>query len=50
MDLQKAIEIVGYYQQWRLGKKKEMIEPRKITEALNILLREVKKTNSRKNL
>lgn len=44
MELQTAIEILEYHQEWRLGKRENMIyEPQKITEALNIVLSEVKK-------
>jgi hypothetical protein len=43
MDIQTAIEIVEYHQSWRLGEKEEMLyEPRVITEAINVLLAEVK--------
>ena len=44
MELQTAIEILEYHQKWRLGKREDMIyTPQKITEALNIVLSEVKK-------
>ena len=44
MELQTAIEILEYHQEWRLGQREDMIyEPQKITEALNIVLSEVKK-------
>lgn len=44
MELQTAIEILEYHQEWRLGKREDMIhEPKKLTEALDIVLREVKK-------
>jgi hypothetical protein len=44
MDLQTAIEILEYHQQWRLGKREDMIhEPKKLTEALDIVISEVKK-------
>ena len=44
MELQTAIEILEYHQEWRLGKRKDMIhEPKKITEALDTVLSEVKK-------
>ena len=44
MELQTAIEILEYHQKWRLGKREDMIhEPKKLTEALNIVLSEVKK-------
>lgn len=44
MELQTAIEILEYHQQWRLGKREDMIhEPKKLTEALDIVISEVKK-------
>lgn len=44
MELQTAIEILEYHQKWRLGKREDMIhEPKKLTEALDIVLSEVKK-------
>lgn len=46
MELQTAIEILEYHQEWRLGKRDDMIhEPKKLTEALDIVLTEVKKLN-----
>lgn len=44
MELQTAIEILEYHQEWRLGKREDMIhEPKKLTAALDIVLSEVKK-------
>jgi hypothetical protein len=44
MELQTAIEILEYHQEWRLGKRENMIhEPKKLIEALDIVLSEVKK-------
>ena len=44
MELKTAIEILNYHQEWRLGKREDMIHtPKKLTEALNIVLSEVKK-------
>ena len=44
MELKTAIEILDYHQEWRLGKREDMIhEPKKLTEALDIVLIEVKK-------
>lgn len=44
MELKTAIEILEYHQEWRLGKREDMIhEPKKLTEALDIILSEVKK-------
>lgn len=43
MELQKAIEILEYHQEWRLGKRQEMIhKPKVLTEALDVVLKEVK--------
>jgi hypothetical protein len=45
MELKTAIEILDYHQEWRLGKRDDMIhEPKKLTEALDIVLSEVKKS------
>lgn len=44
MELKTAIEILEYHQEWRLGKRRDMIhEPKKLTEALSIVLSEIKK-------
>ncbi len=44
MELKTAIEILEYHQQWRLGKKEDMIhEPKKLTKALDMVILEVKK-------
>ena len=44
MELKTAIEILEYHQEWRLGKREDMShEPKKLTEALDIVLSEVKK-------
>lgn len=44
MELQTAIEILDYHQEWILGKREDMIhEPKKLTQALDIVLSEVKK-------
>lgn len=44
MELQTAIEILEYHQRWRLGKREDMIhDQKKLTEALDIVLSEVKK-------
>jgi hypothetical protein len=43
MELQTAIEILEYHQEWRLGKREDMIhEPKILTEALGIVLAELK--------
>lgn len=47
MKLQTAIEILEYHQEWRLGRREDMIhEPKELTEALDVVLSEVKKFNS----
>lgn len=47
MELKTAIEILEYHQEWRLGKREDMIhEPKKLTEAIDIVLSEVKKKSS----
>ena len=44
MELKTAIEILDYHQKWRLGKRDKMIhEAKKLTEALDIVLNEVRK-------
>ena len=48
MELKTAIEILEYHQEWRLGKREDMIhEPKKLTQALDIVLNEVKKLEAR---
>ena len=43
MKLNTAIEILDYHQEWRLGKREDMIhEPKKLTEALDVVLNKVK--------
>ena len=43
MELKTAIEILEYHQEWRLGKREDMIhEPKKLTQALDIVLSDVK--------
>ena len=44
MNLKEAIEILDYHQSWRLGKVDEIkFSSRQITEALDVVLNEVKK-------
>lgn len=44
MEIKTAIEILEYHQEWRLGKRKDMIhEPKKLTQAIDIILSEVKR-------
>ena len=38
MTLQEAISILRIHQQWRLGADISMVEPKELTEAINILL------------
>ena len=50
MELNTAIEILEYHQEWRLVKREDMIhEPKKLTEALDIVLNEVKKLEASTN-
>jgi hypothetical protein len=43
MELKTAIEILEYHQEWRLGKREDMIHaPKKLTEALDVIIKEVK--------
>jgi len=47
MELKTAIEILEYHQEWRQGKRDDMIhEPKALTEALDMVLEAVKKYNS----
>jgi hypothetical protein len=49
MDLKTAIEILEYHQDWRLGKREDMIhEPKKLTEALDVVLDAAKMYNKLK--
>lgn len=44
MELKTAIEILEYHQEWRLGKREDMIhEPKMLTLALDLVLSTVKK-------
>lgn len=43
MNLAEAIKIVEYHQKWRMGADLEMIHPKILTQALNLILEEVKK-------
>jgi hypothetical protein len=44
MELKTAIEILQYHQEWRRGKRNVMIhEPKILTQALDVVLDEVKK-------
>ena len=46
MELKTAIEVLDYHQEWRLGKRDDMIhEPKALTEALDRVLDEVKKNS-----
>jgi hypothetical protein len=51
MELKTAIEILEYHQEWRLGKREDMIHtPKKLTEAIDIILSEVKKLPTPTNI
>jgi len=43
MKLKNAIDILEYHQEWRVGKREDMFyEPKQLTEALDIILKEAK--------
>ena len=44
MTLIEAIATIEHYQSWRLGADTEMIHPKILTKALNIVLDEAKKS------
>lgn len=44
MTLIEAITTIEYYQSWRLGDDTEMIHPKVLTKALDMLLDEAKKS------
>ena len=44
MTLLEAIATIEHYQSWRLGADTEMIHPKILTKALNIVLDEAKKS------
>ena len=43
MTLHEAIAILEEYQAWRLGAETEMINPKVLTQAIDLILNEVKK-------
>lgn len=43
MTLHEAITILEEYQAWRLGAETELINPKVLTQAINVILNEVKK-------
>lgn len=43
MTLDEAIKIVDQYQKWRVGSDIDMVHPKILTQAINIILKEVKK-------
>lgn len=50
MKLSKAITILEYHQRWRLGELEEMkYTPKELTEAIEVLLKEVKKNKAQHN-
>lgn len=42
MNLKKAIKILKKHQKWRLGAETKQTEPKKLTEAINLVLYAVK--------
>lgn len=50
MELKTAIEIFEHHQEWRLGKREDMIyEPKKLTEAIDMVLKEVETSTTNRN-
>ena len=45
MDEAEAIIYLVWYNEWRIGAVDEMPEPSKLTEAINIIVKEYKKRN-----
>jgi hypothetical protein len=45
MDEAEAIIYLIWYNEWRIGAVDEMPEPSKLTEAINIIVKEYKKRN-----
>lgn len=43
MTLSEAITILEHHQKWRLGADLEMVHPKILTQALDLILEEVKK-------
>jgi len=43
MDLKEAIKILEHFQKWRVGSDIEMIHPKVLTKAIDLILKEVKK-------
>ena len=43
MTIPEAIAILEEYQAWRLGAETEMIDPKALTQSIDLILKEVKK-------
>jgi len=43
MDLKEAIKILKHYKKWHTGSDIEMIHPKVLTKAIDLILKEVKK-------
>jgi len=43
MTILEAIKILEHYQSWRVGSDIEMIHPKVLTKAIDLILNEVKK-------
>ena len=43
MTLKQAIKILELHQEWRMGANFAMLEPSNISEAINIILKQIKK-------
>ena len=48
MNLRKALLVLTEYNKWRLGGPIEMLNPKLITEAIEVILKHHEKTNEKK--
>ena len=48
MNLRKALLVLTEYNKWRLGAQIEMLNPKLITEAIEVILKHYEKTNEKK--
>jgi hypothetical protein len=46
MKLKHAIEVLEHHQRWRKGEEIEMILPSILTEAIDVILEEIKRINN----
>lgn len=43
MELQKALELLEHHNKWRKGADIPMVQPKALSEAIDVILRECKK-------